>query len=315
MNETAASDSRGAQTQTVPSRMILLVGLLLLIVGAVAAFVSSNQSASAVLIAAGAASLLVIVFGDRIQEAKFGGFEIKLAVHIKDRLRTALDLKVRGNYEGSENVLREAFDRFVDELDAQEYRSYRTSKTYQAEVSALLEQIVREKFGGRVKNSTGTGSFYPLIDAVLLLDGTVVLKRLAELNRPVCDGLVKHLQQDLRVGVTIRPGPDLEALELVKRLSSNVQNGALSATCFLLIQNCRETASGENFRALARGRCMYATSVQFPEGGSVAQLDGAITDAILTICSDELPPEAICNDELPRGVSDPITVLERRNGV
>jgi hypothetical protein len=315
MSETAASKSRGSHTQTVPSRMILLVGLSLLVAGTVAAFVSSNQSASAALIAAGAASLLAIAFGDRIQEAKFGGVEIKLAVHIKDRLRTALNLKVNGNYEGSEKVLRQAFVRFVeDELDAQEYRSYLISQRYQVEVSEMLSQIVRMNFEGQVKNSTGTDSFYPLIDAVLLLDGALVLKRLAKQKRPVCDSLVEHLKKDLRVGVAIRPGPDLEAVELVNRLWSNVQNGALSATCFLLIQNCRETVSGENFRVLARDAGMYATSVQFPAGGSVEQLDHAITDAVLTICSDQLPPEAGTHG-IARGFSDPITVLERRNGV
>ena len=313
MNETAASETRGSRVQMVVSYMMLLVGISLVAAGAVAAFVSSNSSGSAALIAVGAASLLAIVFRDRIQEAKIGGFEFKLAVDVKDYLRTAFDLKVRGNYEGSEKELGHAFERFVEALDSREYRRYRISQKYQVDVQGMLKQIVPEQFSGDVENSSGTDSFYPLVDAVLRLDGARVHNKLTEQKHELCPELEQHLEQRLCVGVTIRPGPELEPKKLVERLRINVGNGALHANCFLLIQNCWEEEPGKSFRELAWVQGMHATSVRFLAEGTVGQLNDAITKAILTICDDHLPPR-VRTDGIAPGVPDRSAVPEKRSG-
>jgi hypothetical protein len=272
------------------SSLVVFAGLGMVVAGAVAAFVSSNSSAASALTAVGAASLLVIVFRDRIQEAKVGGLEIKLAVQVKDQLRSALDLKVKGNYEGAEWEIRQAFERFLGELDVKEYEQYSISRDYQTVVYEMLERLVPKQFGGQVMNSSATNSFFPLVDAVLLLDGARVRRELDERKLDLCPELVAHLDQgELTVGVTIRPGPELEADKLVRRLRTNVQYGALKATCFLLIQNCKDKETGREFRKLAREQGMHATHVVWPAEGTEHELDLAISSAILTICTEALP--------------------------
>src|SRR5262245_46819781 len=152
MSGKGASESRGSGAQTILYLTIVLVGLGLLVAGVVAVFVSSNSSASAALIVVGPASLLVLFFRDRIQEATMRGFEIKLAVQVKNQLRAALNLTVKGNYEASEWEPRQAFERFVGEVDVEEYRAYTISREYHKVVVEMLEQIVRKDFGGRVQN-------------------------------------------------------------------------------------------------------------------------------------------------------------------
>ena len=302
----ATSEYRARRAQTVLSLLIVLVGIALLVAGVVAAFVSSNSSASAVLIGVGAASLMAIVFRDRIQEAKLGGFEIKLAAQMKDQLRHAFFLKVRGNYESSEWELGQAFARFVGELTSEQYREYNESKEYEAEVYEKLKDIVPDKFGGQIRNSSARHSFYPLVDAVLRLDGTFVRESLESQQRKLCQSLLRHLNHNkqLRVGVTIRPGPELEARTLAQRLHDNVKNGALDATCFLLIQNCRDEESGRRFRWEASQLGMHAASVVWPTGGTVEELGAAITDAILAICTEETALDSRA-DGLSGSVPDP----------
>jgi hypothetical protein len=285
-----AGESGTSRAEAMLGFVIVMAGISLLVAGAVAAFVSSNSSASAALVAVGASSLLAMLFRDRIQEAKLGSFEIKLAIQMKDQLRSAFDLKVRGNYESSERELNHAFARFVGDLDGQEYRTYYESQNYELEVYEKLGRIVHERFGGQIQNSSARHSFYPLVDAVLQLDGARVRKALEERDSELCPELIEHFSQNehLRVGVTIRPGPELEADTLVNRLHDNVQNGALNATCFLLIQNCRDRETGRTFRSLARREGMHAASAVWPAEGTVERLDTAITEAILAICTEPL---------------------------
>ena len=136
---------------------------------------------------------------------------------------------------------------------------------------------------------------------MLILDGPKVRKLLADRELELCDTLENHLRnnKELRAGVTIRPGPELDTKELVRRLRSNVQYGALNATCFLLIQNCRSPETGTEFRLFARSQRMHAANVVWvaegPEHdlGTEYDLDEAIRVAILTMCSDPLPESNI----------------------
>jgi hypothetical protein len=294
-----ASEDHGSSGDRWFSRLVVVVGICLAAAGATAVFVSSNTTGTAALLAVGGVLVLCILFRDRLQKAKLGGFEIELAVQVKDQLRSAMRLRVHGNYEESEREIQRAFDKFVAELSNEDYDKYSVSKTYHQTVYDNMEQIVRERFAGTVEHSTATDSFFPLVDAVLRLDGQRVRGELDRQQLDVCPDLRAHLAQQLTVGVTIRPGPALNSAMLVERLRKNVQFGALSATCFLLIQNCDDEKSGEQFRILARNHGMHATSATWLADGTIEQLDHAITKAILTVCSDPLVMSAV-----PDGRSD-----------
>lgn len=254
--------------------------------GVVAVFVSSNSSGTAALLTLGTALLVIAIVGDRLLKAKVSGVEIELATKVKDHLRSAFDKRLRGNYEAAEDEIREAFERFTQQLDGEQSRQYAVSKAYNDEVRRKLEHIVHDRFAGSVQSTTATSSFFPLIDVVLNLDGRRVRAALDARHLALCPDLDEHLDQQLRVGVTIRPGPELDPNRLVDRLRADVQDGAVSATCFLLIQNCTGSRSATAFRHLARQLGMHATSVEWSSGGSEPELDAAIDEAILTICSE-----------------------------
>jgi hypothetical protein len=263
-----------------------VAGVAALATGAVAVFVTENASGAAALVAAGSVMVFLAVFGDRLLKGTIGGFEFELAQRVKDTLRSAFDQRIRGNYEGAEEEIRQAFDHFTEELSKEDKLTYRRSLEYQSVVTRHLEHIAKT-FDGEVQTTTSSSSFLPLVDVVLRLRGPAVLDALLATNRPICADLEHHLHQDsLRVGATIRPGPDLDAKLLAIRLFNNVQQGALNATCFLLIQNCDDARSGDEFRRFARGLKMHATSVQWLSPGTEQQLRDALNDAILTICSE-----------------------------
>ena len=106
--------------------------------------------------------LFCAVFRDRIQKAKIGSFEVELAVHVTDQLQTAFDLKVEGDYEGSESETQQAFHRFLSKLNVNEFKKYCTSMDYQRIVLDILQSIVPKSYGGEVLNSSGTGSLFPV---------------------------------------------------------------------------------------------------------------------------------------------------------
>jgi hypothetical protein len=264
----------------------MIVGAGLVATGVIAVFISSNPAGTAALLALGGSVAFVATFGDRLLRLKMGGVEFELAKKVADQLRLAFDKRLRGSYELAEDDIRRAFDRFTEDLDGDERALYTTSTEYHKDVRTKLTRIVASRFGGSVQPTSSTNSFFPLIDVVLRLDGPEVHAALERRNLTLCPDLEMHLRNQLLVGVTIRPGPDLDVYLFAERLRTNVQNGALSATCFLLIQNCNRSQTGERFRALARQLGMHATSLEWAAGGTELELDKAVDDAILTMCSE-----------------------------
>ncbi len=264
-----------------------IAGVAIITIGTIAVFKAENEAGTAALVAVGAVIVFLVLFGDRLLKATVGGFEFELAQRVRDTLRSAFDQRVRGDYEGAEEEIRQAFDHFIDELSPDERLKYRRSLEYQSVVTRHLEHIAKV-FDGEVQATTSSSSFLPLVDVVLRLRGPAVMDALLATNRPICADLQDHLAQDtLRVGATIRPGPDLDAKLFATRLYNNVQQGAVHATCFLLIQNCDDPRSGEEFRRFARDLGMHATSVRWIAPGTEQQLRAALNEAILTICSEQ----------------------------
>ena len=290
MDTEFAGEAGGSRAPVVISWIAAVAGIGLLVAGVVAVFVSSNTSGTAALLALGPILLVCAVFRDRVSTFKLGGVEVALAKKVKDSLRSAFNKRLTGNYEAAEAEIQQAFVHFTQELDHDQLTRYTISNGYHDEVLVKLKRIVEARFGGTTQTTSATSSFFPLVDVVLTMDGKRVRDALAERNLTLCPDLEAHLDQPgLLVGVTIRPGPDLNANLFAERLRTNVQNGALNATCFLLIQNCTDPRSGQQFQELARQLGMHATSVQWAAGGTEPELDEAIDKAILTICHKRLP--------------------------
>jgi hypothetical protein len=158
---------------------------------------------------------------------------------------------------------------------------------YQETVRANLEEVVKSgPFKGSVKKTVSALSFFPLIDLVMDFDGSSVLKELTDRGLSLCRELTEHLQKgELRAGVMVRPGQELNSGELVGKLREEADNGALRLTCFLLIQNCKGSRSAAEFRHKAIQGHMHATSLEWEPDSGQEKLAEALQEAILTVCA------------------------------
>jgi hypothetical protein len=269
-----------------------VVAIALLGSGVYAVFNSTNGSGTVALLTIGGLILFVIVFGDRIRSMEFGGAKIQLALRVKDSLKRAFKLRLSGNYEEAETEIELAFNQFVTQEPAKVQRAYEESKNYQEEVLAALGDYVSQKFDGELKDASSTVSFFPLIDAVSIADGKRFMAELESLERAshntyLCDMIRERVDKDkvLRTAVIVRPGPALDADNLVSRLEKEVTYGALGIDCFLLVQNCKDSDSRKEFCGLANGRGMHAKSLVWQPASGRETLNNAFLAAILTICN------------------------------
>jgi hypothetical protein len=182
-------------------------------------------------------------------------------------------------------VLKFAFVEFARESDRR-YREYQIAESYQDAVREKLEEIVKgDDFKGHVRRTASGLSLLPLIDLVMEFDGESVRNALTGRGLSLCPDLTEHLKKhDLRAGVIVRPGPDLNNKELVGKLREEADNGALQLTCFLLIQNCKGSKTAEDFRQMAIQHQMHATSLQWEPFSGREKLAEALREAILTVC-------------------------------
>lgn len=136
-------------------------------------------------------------------------------------------------------------------------------------------------------------SFLPLIDAVMQVDGISIIEMIKSRHGYMCAELQERAMDDgfLRTAIIIRPGPDLDTRELVKRLDREVRRGALGIDCFLLIQNCKDSDSRKEFCALVNDRNdlvnkrkMHAKSMVWELDSSSELLTNAFLSSILTMC-------------------------------
>jgi hypothetical protein len=259
----------------------LLVALGLLGAGVYAVFNSTNGAGATALLSVGALALFVAVYHDRIRSMEFGGAKIQFALKIKYVLKEAFELRLAGNYEQAEDKLQFAFAKFVTRESDKRWKEYQIAEKYQETVRANLEEIVK---GDPFKGSSGL-SFFPLIDLVMDFDGKSVLEALTDQGLTLCQELTEHLQKgELRAGVIVRPGQDLNSEELVGKLREEDDNGALGLTCFLLIQNCKGSKSAKEFRYKAIRGHMHATSLEWEPDSGREKLADALQQAILTVC-------------------------------
>jgi hypothetical protein len=269
-----------------------VVAIGLLGAGVYAVFYSTNGSGTVALLTIGGLTLFVIVFGDRIRSMEFGGAKIQLALRVKNSLKRAFKLRLSGNYEEAETEIGLAFNQFVTQESAKVQRAYEESKGYQEKVLAVLCEYVKQKFGGEVRETSSTVSFLPLIDAVSIVGGNRFLAELESLERVshntyLCDVIRERVdkERNLRTAVIVRPGPTLDVEKLVSRLEQEVTNGALGIDCFLLIQNCKDSASRRDFCGLVNSRGMHAKSLVWQPASGPEMLKDAFLAAILTICN------------------------------
>jgi hypothetical protein len=203
----------------------------------------------------------------------------------KDGLKEAFELRLAGNYEQAGDELEFAFSQFARESDKR-WKEYQVAEMYQGSVREKLEEIVKgEDFKGRVRKTASSLSLLPLIDLVMDFDGASLQAALTARGLTLCRELTEHLQKhDLRAGVIVRPGQELNTQELVGKLLEEAENGPLRLTCFLLIQNCKGSKTAEEFRDLAIQRGMHACSLQWEPNSGRKQLEEALQTAILTVC-------------------------------
>lgn len=269
----------------------LLIALGLLGAGVYAVFNSTNGAGTAALLTVGALVLFVVVYHDRIRSMEFGGAKMQFAVKIKDALKEAFELRLAGNYEQAEDKLEFAFAKFVTREESDKrWKEYQIAEEYQETVLANLEEVVKSgPFKGSVKKTASALSFFPLIDLVMDFDGSSVLKELTDRGLTLCRELTEHLQKgELRAGVIVRPGQELNSGELVGKLREEADNGALRLTCFLLIQNCKGSKSAAEFRYRAIQGHMHATSLEWEPDSGQEKLAKALQEAILTVCNPRL---------------------------
>jgi hypothetical protein len=281
-----------------PRRIILsiasLIALGVLGIGIYAVFNSTNTAGTAALLIIGPLALFVISFHSRIRSMEFGGARIQLAMQVKYSLNEAFQLRLAGNFEQAEAEIEYAFDRFVWEEPPKTRQAYAASKDYRTKVLMLLGGYVELEFAGQVQETASTISFLPLIDAVMTAKGESVLEKLHSHNRAVCDYLRERIdvEKRLRAAVIVRPGPALDPIKLVERLEREVRHGALNIDCFLLIQDCEHSDSGEQFCNLVNRRGMHAKGIVWEPDKGAQRLESAFLQAILTIC-DHLPPHYV----------------------
>jgi hypothetical protein len=268
-----------------------VVAMGLLGTGVYAVFYSSNGSGTVALLAIGALALFVVCFRDRIRSMEFGGARVQLAFKVRDSLKMAFKLRLAGNYEEAENEIEFAFSQFVRAPKVQ--RAYKDSKLYRGRVLSLLGDYVDQNFGGEVLETASTVSFLPLIDAVMKVDGNRTLEIIRSRHGYICAELEERALDDgfLRTAIIVRPGPDLDTMELVERLDREVRRGALGIDCFLLIQNCKDSDSRKEFCELVNDRNdlvgkrkMHAKSVVWELKSSPELLTSAFLSAVLTMC-------------------------------
>jgi hypothetical protein len=264
----------------------LLIALTLLGAGVYAVFNSTNGAGTAALLSVGALTLFVVVYHDRIQSMEFGGAKMELALMIKDVLKEAFELRLAGNYEKAEDKLEFAFDQFVARDSDERWKQHQIAEKYQETVRSNLEEIVKcGPFKGTVKKTASALSFFPLIDLVMDFDGTSVLKALNDSGKTLCRDLTEHLEKgELRAGVIVRPGPELNSKELIGKLLEEDEDGALRLTCYLLVQNCKGSESAKEFRYRAVQGHLHATSLEWEPDSGRKKLAEALQNAILTVC-------------------------------
>jgi hypothetical protein len=269
-----------------------VVAIGLLGAGVYAVFYSTNGSGTVALLTIGGLILFVMVFGDRIRSMEFGGAKIQLALRVKDSLKRAFRLRLSGNYEEAETEIELAFNQFVTQESAKVQRAYEESKGYQEEVLAVLDEYVKQRFNGEVRETSSTVSFLPLIDAVSIVEGDRFLAELESLEQVshhtyLCDIIRERVDKDknLRTAVIVRPGPALDVEKLVRRLEQEVTHGALGIDCFLLVQNCKDSDSRRQFCGLVNARGMHAKSLVWQPASGPETLKDAFLAAILTICN------------------------------
>jgi hypothetical protein len=268
----------------------LIVALGLLGAGVYAVFNSTNGAGTAALLIVGSLVLFVVVYHDRIRSLEFGGAKIQFALKIKDGLKAAFELRLTGNYEEAEDKLEFAFAQFVAQESDKRWKEFRTATDYQETVLENLEEIIRDNYKGRVMKTASALSFLPLIDLVVDVDGPTVQEALTSRGLTLCPVLTERLQDKLRCGVIVRPGPALNSEELVKKLLQEAENGALQIDCFLLVQNCKGSKSAREFRDLAIQMDMHATSLHWEPDSGRKKLAEALQTAILTVCDRDRCP-------------------------
>lgn len=264
----------------------LLVALALLGAGVYAVFNSMNGAGTAALLTVGSLTLFVAVYHDRIRSMELGGAKVQFALRVKDALKEVFELRLAGNYEHAEDKLEFAFAQFVAQESDKRWKDYQIAEKYQDSVRENLEDIVKgDDFKGRVRKTASGLVLFPLIDLVMDFDGSAVLKALTEHGLTLCQQLTEHLRtQDLRAGVIVRPGQELNIEELVGKLLEEDENGALRLTCFLLIQNCKGSKTAKEFRRVAILSGMHATSLEWEPHSGREKLREALQAAILTVC-------------------------------
>jgi hypothetical protein len=264
----------------------LLLALGLLGAGVYAVFNSTNGAGTAALLTVGSLVLFVVVYHDRIRSMEFGGAKVQFALKIKDWLKEAFELRLSGNYEHAADKLEYAFLQFAGETEKRS-KEYQEAQQYQDKVREKLEEIVKgDEFKGHVTKTASGLSLLPLIDLVMAFDGRSLEKALHDQGKTLCSKLTEHLDSPdgLRAGVIVRPGQELNIKELVAKLQEEGDNGALRLTCYLLIQNCKDSNTAMEFRLLAMRRGMHATSLEWEPDSGREKLADALQEAILSVC-------------------------------
>ena len=266
-----------------------MVALGILGLGVYAVFHSANGSGTAALLVIGPLALFVIAFRDRMRSMEFGGARVQLALRVKDSLKRAFELRLVGNYEQAQSEIEDAFDQFVAQERHKVRKAYAESKAYRKQVLNELGNYAERNFQGKILGTDASVSFFPLIDAVMKVNGRRVLQVLQENGRSWCPELVARVEDDgiLRTAVIVRPGPALDVMRLVDMLVREVAHGALEIDCFLLVQNCKDSESQSRieFCSLANGRAMHAKSMVWRPSSGSKELEIAFLNAIMTICS------------------------------
>jgi hypothetical protein len=272
--------------ELVLSWMASVVALGLLGAGVYAVFYSTNGSGTVALLTIGSLALFVIAFRDRIRSMEFGGARVQLALRVRDSLKRAFKLRLSGNYEGAEAEIESAFNQFVDQKPPKVRRAFEESKSYQKRVVSLLRDYVEKNFDGSVKQTASTVSFLPLMDAVMITKGDLIMEALKSHNRHLCDQLAQRVKDEgkLRTAVIVRPGPDLDSAKLAERLEREVAKGAFGIDCFLLVQNCKESDSRKEFCSFINDNGMHAKSIVWEPASGPGMLYDAFLEAILAIC-------------------------------
>jgi hypothetical protein len=264
----------------------LPVALGLLSAGVYAVFNSTNGAGTAALLTVGFLVLFVVVYHDSIRSMEFGGAKVQLALKIKYSLKEAFKLRLSGDYEQAADKIRYSFLQFAGETE-ERAKEYEEALQYQDKVQANLEKIIQgDEFKGHVMKTASGLSLLPLIDLVMAFDGRSLEKALCDQHKTLCPKLMKHLESPdgLRAGVIVRPGEELNVEKLVAKLKEEDENGALSLTCYLLIQNCKDSNTAMEFRHWTMLHDMHACALQWVPDSGQEKLASTLQEAILSVC-------------------------------